>query len=161
MAAFSGVEKIASGFLLYCDVTPGTTTGGGTTWVAVPGLVDVKDDLDGAKSEKTGQGSGGRRGHLASLRAYKWQFSFRWDQIDATAVAHKTLYALALNGVIANWKLVYPGAATDIVTRIAQGFITDLNIPNALGEVITATMDLQLTTTKATPPAAIIADAIT
>jgi len=141
--AFGGYEKIASGILLSCD------RAGGTTFEAISGLVDIRgDDLDASKSEKTKQSSGGKREFLPSLRSRKWMASFRWDQVDATtAFTHAEMLADFIAGVTGNWRLVYPvgGAATTTLQRTALGFITEIDIPHVLGEVITASVTIQIT----------------
>lgn len=143
------VARISTGFRLHCDRT-GTSVPG--TYEQVPGIVDVTDNCEAPRSEKTKQASGGKREFLPSLRGPRtWEVTFRLDRADTTiaTTTHAELWEDFVKGQVGVWKLDYPPNADGTYTgrrkREALGFISRYDMPHILGEVITGSMTIQIT----------------
>lgn len=133
------VPRVSSGYALGCD------RAGTTTFESVPGLVDVSIPQEAPAKDKSTQASG-IRAYLASLRSRSLSLSFRWDHADSTAstTTHAELWTDFLNAVKGNWRLTFPPNPTTSDRLTCRGFISSIDIPSTLGEVVTASVELQL-----------------
>lgn len=131
--------RVSSGYALSCD------RAGTTTFEAVDGLVDVGVSGEAPAKDKSQQANS-IRGYLASLRSRSLTLSFRWDHADATGskTLHSELWADFISGVKGNWRLTFPPNPTTSDRLTCRGFISSIDIPSTLGEVVTASIELQL-----------------
>ena len=156
--AFTGVQKISSGLRLWCDRSGAAFPSAGyasTGMKLLSGVVNVDDSASRPGQSKTKQGSAGMTEVLPGLRTGIWSVTFHWDwSTDAAAVTHAMLAQDARMGNKNIYQLDYPPAApaTPAIAGLYIGrpyirqkaVITDLSIPSVVGNIIEASMTLQL-----------------
>jgi hypothetical protein len=158
--AFTGVQKLSSGFRVWCDRSQSAfPTGYSSAGLKLlSGLVDVDDGLSRPGQSKTKQISAGLTETLPGLRTGMWTFTFHWDwSTDAAVVTHAMLVIDARMGNKNVYQLDYPPAppVSPAITGLykpagtgmpyirQKAVIADLNIPSVVGNIIVATLTLQ------------------